>query len=92
MAECIEREPLRKTLELWRDACADVDDEHGCGLLEDVLCEVDAQTIADAVPVVRCKDCIHCGFCGKATNLEVMGFYGFCSRGERRKETEVRDD
>ena len=72
MAECIEREPLRKTLELWRDACADVDDEHGCGLLEDVLCEVDAQTIADAVPVVRCKDCIHCGFCGKATNLEVM--------------------
>lgn len=92
MAEYIEREPLRKTLELWRDACADVDDEHGCGLLEDVLCEVDAQTIADAVPVVRCKDCIHCGFCGKATNLEVMGFYGFCSRDERRKETEVRDD
>lgn len=53
MAEFIEREPLRKTFELWRDACADVDDEHGCGLLEDVLCEVDAQTIADAVPVVR---------------------------------------
>ena len=41
----------------------------------------------DAVPVVRCKDCIHLGFCGEATNLEVMGFYGFCSRGQRKIET-----
>ena len=40
-----------------------------------------------AVPVVRCKDCIHLGFCGEATNLEVMGFYGFCSRGQRKIET-----
>lgn len=39
---------------------------------------------ADVTPVVRCKDCIHCGFCGDATNLQVMGFYGFCSRGERK--------
>ena len=46
----------------------------------------DAPTI-DAVPVVRCKDCIHLGFCGEATNLEVMGFYGFCSRGQRKIET-----
>lgn len=37
----------------------------------------------DAVPVVRCKDCKHCGFCGEATNLAVMGYYGYCSRGER---------
>ena len=33
---------LRKVLENWRDAHADVDDEHGCGLLEDVIWEVDA--------------------------------------------------
>ena len=43
----------------------------------------DAPTV-DAVVVTRCKDCIRCGFCGEATNLEVMGFYGFCSRGERK--------
>ena len=37
----------------------------------------------DVVPVVMCKDCKHCGFCGKDTNLQVMGFYGYCSRGEK---------
>lgn len=39
---------------------------------------------ADVAPVVRCEDCRFCGFCGEATNLEVMGFYGFCSRGKRK--------
>ena len=43
-----------------------------------------AQTV-DAVPVVRCRECKHLGFCGDATNLEVMGFYGYCSRGERKE-------
>lgn len=43
--------------------------------------------IADAVPVVRCRECKHIGFCGDATNLEVMGFYGYCSRGERKEGT-----
>lgn len=43
--------------------------------------------IADAVPVVRCRECKHLGFCGDATNLEVMGFYGYCSRGERKEGT-----
>ena len=46
-------------------------------------CIEDAPTI-DAVPVVRCRECKHLGFCGDATNLEVMGFYGYCSRGERK--------
>ena len=41
--------------------------------------------IADAVHVVRCRECKHLGFCGDATNLEVMGFYGYCSRGERKE-------
>ena len=44
----------------------------------------DMQTV-DAVPVVRCRECKHLGFCGDATNLEVMGFYGYCSRGERKE-------
>ena len=39
----------------------------------------------DAVPVVRCRECKHLGFCGDATNLEVMGFYGYCSRGELKE-------
>ena len=51
---------------------------------------VDAKQISeaptvDAVPVVRCRECKHLGFCGDATNLEVMGFYGYCSRGERKE-------
>lgn len=75
MAEYIDREALCKILENWRDAHADVDDEQGCGLLENVICEVDAQTAADVAPVVhahwvvrfdgtynrrRCY-CSHCG-------------------------------
>lgn len=53
MAEYIDREALRKVLETWRDAHADVDDEQGWGLLEDVIWEVDAQPAADVVPVVH---------------------------------------
>lgn len=53
MAEYIEREALREILDGWRDAHADVDDVYGCDLLEDVICEVDAQTAADVAPVVR---------------------------------------
>lgn len=53
MAEYIDREALRKVLENWRDAHADVDDEQGCGLLEDVIWEVDAQPAADVAPVVH---------------------------------------
>ena len=53
MAEYIEREALREILDGWRDAHADVDDVYGCGLLEDVICEVDAQTVADVAPVVH---------------------------------------
>ena len=53
MAEYIKREALREILDGWRDAHADVDDVHGCGLLEDVICEVDAQTAANVAPVVH---------------------------------------
>lgn len=46
---------------------------------------IEQATTVDAVPVVRCGECKHLGFCGDATNLEVMGFYGYCSRGERKE-------
>ena len=52
---------------------------------EDCLTEIEAAPTVDAVPVVRCRECKHLGFCGDATNLEVMGFYGYCSRGERKE-------
>lgn len=50
-----------------------------------VLREVGDAPTVDAVVVTRCKDCARCGFCGEATNLEVMGFYGYCSRGKRKE-------
>ena len=90
MAEYIDRETLRKILKDWRDAHADVDDEQGCGLLEDVICEVDAQTVVDAAEVVRCKDCEsgQVSDDGKyiiCCNLGVRtGFYDFCSYGEQK--------
>ena len=68
MAEYIEREALREILDGWRDAHADVDDVHGCGLLEDVICEVDAQTAADVAPVVH------------GHRVDNGGFYTRCSQ------------
>ena len=85
MAEYIDREALRKVLENWRDAHADVDDEQGCGLLEYVIWEVDAQPAADVVEVVRCKDCyqsaviddvFYCTYWGKNTDEN-----GYCHEG-----------
>lgn len=85
MAEYIEREALREILDGWRDAHADVDDVHGCGLLEDVICEVDAQTAADVAPVVHaewvvCGDGDNvpwmCSHCGKTTAHKYKVIYG----------------
>lgn len=45
-------------------------------------------TATKRVDVVRCSECKYLGFCGDATNLEVMGFYGYCSRGERKEGAE----
>ena len=54
-------------------------------LMGQMLRWIRKQKTIDAVPVVRCRECKHLGFCGDATNLEVMGFYGYCSRGERKE-------
>ena len=70
-----------------------------CGLLADKSLEAQLEdectelaikeclSIVRRMPeaVVRCRECKHLGFCGDATNLEVMGFYGYCSRGERKE-------
>ena len=88
MAEYIEREALREILDCWRDAHADVDDVHGCGLLEDVICEGDAQTAADVAPVVHGRwisweeagnfvpspDRHECSVCHDAAQVLVNGF------------------
>ena len=87
MAEYIEREALREILDGWRDAHADVDDVHGCGLLEDVICEIDAQTAADVAPVVHGRwieksaparkiyfECSHCG-AQENKHTAIKGYY-----------------
>ena len=56
--------------------------------VEKVCCAVIDNVVKspfDVEAVVRCRECKHLGFCGDATNLEVMGFYGYCSRGERKE-------
>lgn len=79
MAEYIKREELRKTLETWRDAHADVDDEDGWGLLEDVLRELNAQATADVAPVVHGRwiedhDYLKCPECGVMVKLDFTFF------------------
>lgn len=94
MAEYIKREVFREILDGWRDAHADVDDVYGCVLLKGVICELDAQPIADVAPVVRCEDCIHydLGACLKIYsdgNIHPEAWQprrpdDFCSYGERK--------
>ena len=72
----------REALISYVDLCASCG-EHNTA--EDVIMMIKTAPTVDAVPVVRCRECKHLGFCGDATNLEVMGFYGYCSRGERKE-------
>ena len=74
----INREELLSYADLWA-SCGEHYTE------EDVIMMIETAPTVDAVPVVRCRECKHLGFCGDATNLEVMGFYGYCSRGERKE-------
>ena len=37
-----------------------------------IMALIDNTPAADVMPVVRCDDCAHCGFCRNSTNLEVM--------------------
>ena len=58
---------------------------------DNVKDEINEQPTVDAVPVVRCKDCIHCedGECRKHLGIyDVVSDMDFCSRGERKDKTE----
>lgn len=103
MAEYIEREALRKVLEVWRDAHADVDDAQGCGLLEDVIWEVDAQPAADVAPVVHGRweytpqtfntlGQIRCPFCAWwSLDQSIDGIYKYCPNcGAKMRREEKR--
>ena len=55
------------------------------------FCErIDDAPTVDAVPVVRCKDCIHCVDRGKYSEckywLSFTSRNGFCHKGERRED------
>ena len=78
----INREILLSFEKMDADLCASCGEHHTA---EDVIMMIKTAPTVDAVPVVRCRECKHLGFCGDATNLEVMGFYGYCSRGERKE-------
>ena len=59
--------------------------------LDNVKDEINENPTVDAVPVVRCKDCIHCedGECRKHLGIyDVVSDMDFCSRGERKDKTE----
>lgn len=64
MAEYIERKELRETYEKWRNDLARSGNEYGCGLMEDVLFELDAQSTVAIEPVVHGRwdgnDCTVC--------------------------------
>ena len=81
----INREVLLSFEKMDADLCATCGEHHTA---EDVIMMIKTAPTVDAVPVVRCRECKHLGFCGDATNLEVMGFYGYCSRGDRKEGAE----
>ena len=74
----------------------DLDNYHSFRAIED--CEIEVQPTIDAVPVVRCKECVHWydrdGVCLKIYDDGSVSPYAwqfrneddFCSYGERRSE------
>lgn len=76
-AEAFAAELKRKDLDLWLQ---------GWGELRDV----ERQKTVDAVPVVRCKDCMYCKDNTCYTTLGLFGMvkpWDYCSYGERRTDT-----
>lgn len=66
-----------------------------CYIISDAKVVIDHQHTADAVEVVRCKDCRRATECHKSvqytwheSNSVTIGYspIDFCSRGERREE------
>ena len=92
MAEYIEREKVKDELRSWAVCLSHP--EHL--LKEDALCVIDSIPAADAVPVVRCKDCKYYKTVGLSETPECWNTFwnneffpettpdDFCSHGERR--------
>ena len=80
----IDSDKLIETYKKWIPQLLSKEDEGDRRGVETCIMVLEDMQTVDAVPVVRCRECKHLGFCGDATNLEVMGFYGYCSRGERK--------
>ena len=81
----IDADELLKIYKKWIPQLLSEEDEGDRRGVETCIMVLEDMQTVDAVPVVRCRECKHLGFCGDATNLEVMGFYGYCSRGERKE-------
>ena len=84
----IDGNKLLETYKKWIPQLLSKEDEGDRRGVETCIMVLEDMHTVDAVPVVRCRECKHLGFCGDATNLEVMGFYGYCSRGERKEGAE----
>ena len=80
----IDGDKLLETYKKWIPQLLSKEDEGDRRGVETCIMVLEDMQTVDAAPVVRCRECKHLGFCGDATNLEVMGFYGYCSRGERK--------
>lgn len=99
MPEYIDREAFKKSVEerYCKPCKAEGKDHNGCRCracwVDDMLDEVDCFQPSDAVPVVRCKDCVHWreavtndkGFliC-PASGMEITES-DFCSYGDREE-------
>ena len=87
MPRVIDKDELKKAIQ--ENICQAICDEpRGCSYcrVDDVWDVIYEQPIVDAVEVVRCKNCKHleedeCPWTG------VIDWNGYCSRGEKRKES-----
>ena len=75
-----------KAIEILTEVIHDTVIEDADVVAHEVEYAIDTMPPEDVAQVVRCKDCIRLGFCGDETNLEIMGFYGFCSRAKKRSD------
>ena len=94
MSRIIDADELNKTLGIDSDSCSTCSwgyrgrCSRGCDF-EDACCAIEDAPAIDAVPVVRCRDCIH-----SEGNVELWcevheirtDINYFCANGERRED------
>lgn len=97
----IDADELLEHIKTWY--CDKCDSNNGvrCGscLMDNALIEIDRHEVVDAVPVVRCKDCMHDGLSTCAIcyiENKTLAFINhdpdfYCAYGERKEETDGRD-